>query len=886
MINLTQDAREALEHWFQRNASIWAAEGADATEVREDVTAHLMAEFPDTSKPVDLDDIHGVLNTMGLPAMGTIEADHTIRFAGLPTTHTDKEEPRRRWIVRFSKHITSHIFWITIWPALIIAFELLSNFCGGSFFSPVPTWLHAALVLTACLGGWYHAQSIKNGDTLATPAHTITRYASMVVAGYWSLLMLPVLLIGIAGYGTGVVVSFGIGLLFFPIFILCVLIAGAPFLLGAGLLRKNNKVFPDTPRWLGIAIGLILLLAIEGPSYITRYGVETNSPGIIRNFGSKKILLQMCYEGRMGNRHQTDTSGFLLNIISLKFFNSSAAGGSTIEEKRMMFYRVTGKAFNSVKAPTHLVKNRQRGTDFQFDKDLGGDGVFARVKNLDMSSSRLDGHIDHASGLGYWEWTMEFSNSSTQPKEARMQLLLPPQGVVSRLTLWVNGKPQEAAFSSTEKVTKAYKSVAVERRRDPVLVRWVAPDRVLVQCFPVPAKGTMKIRLGVTAPLSEQEQFFLPRLIEQNFGMSPRGEPLETDFWIQGDTELSMDGLEDQNAEGKWKETHGKLTTKETSNQHLHVQCHGGKRPSRVWTQDPFAPVESRVLIRETSDTPASARHTPETSVVVIDASSGTADWRESIANALDDLQKAGHTLHIVMAAEDTTIFENPPIRDIKFTGGQDNLEALEKGFDLAAKYKARNLIWLHGTQPVKFGSAESLIQRIERGLHIPKLMTVDLTGGPNRILEEISHAIRIHRQSRPAQPSDLTEGLTKLLSPPRTAVKWTTAPEETIPSDARKVWDHLARWNVWREVLDSDRSPAVVKRAALYQLVTPVSGAVVLETQAQYREFGLKQVDPNSVPSIPSIPEPSSALLIMMGASLFLFRRQKAGRVCNLPAG
>ena len=44
------------------------------------------------------------------------------------------------------------------------------------------------------------------------------------------------------------------------------------------------------------------------------------------------------------------------------------------------------------------------------------------------------------------------------------------------------------------------------------------------------------------------------------------------------------------------------------------------------------------------------------------------------------------------------------------------------------------------------------------------------------------------------------------------------------------------------------------------YQLVTPVSGAVVLETQAQYDQAGLKPVDPDSVPIV---PEPETWMLI-----------------------
>jgi hypothetical protein len=63
---------------------------------------------------------------------------------------------------------------------------------------------------------------------------------------------------------------------------------------------------------------------------------------------------------------------------------------------------------------------------------------------------------------------------------------LPPGGVVSRLTLWVNGEEREAAFAGRSQTRQAYQQV-VSRRRDPVLVTTAGRDRVLVQCFPVPA---------------------------------------------------------------------------------------------------------------------------------------------------------------------------------------------------------------------------------------------------------------------------------------------------------------------------------------------------------------------------------------------------------------
>ena len=83
--------------------------------------------------------------------------------------------------------------------------------------------------------------------------------------------------------------------------------------------------------------------------------------------------------------------------------------------------------------------------------------------------------------------------------EARLQLALPPGGVVSRATLWVNGEEREAAYGGRGEVRAAYQRVAVQQRRDPLLVTTKGADRVLAQAFPVPRNGgTIKFKIGIT----------------------------------------------------------------------------------------------------------------------------------------------------------------------------------------------------------------------------------------------------------------------------------------------------------------------------------------------------------------------------------------------------
>jgi hypothetical protein len=85
----------------------------------------------------------------------------------------------------------------------------------------------------------------------------------------------------------------------------------------------------------------------------------------------------------------------------------------------------------------------------------------------------------------------------------------------------------------------------------------------------------------------------------------------------------------------------------------------------------------------------------------------------------------------------------------------------------------------------------------------------------------------------------------------------------------------HLARLWAAGEVLRllesrnaTDREQAT-KLAMRYQIVTPVSGAVVLETQEQYNQAGLQPASPATVPSI---PEPEEWLLMFVVAAMLLW--------------
>ena len=105
--------------------------------------------------------------------------------------------------------------------------------------------------------------------------------------------------------------------------------------------------------------------------------------------------------------------------------------------------------------------------------------------------------------------------------------------------------------------------------------------------------------------------------------------------------------------------------------------------------------------------------------------------------------------------------------------------------------------------------------------------------------------------------------------------VRTTTKVENPQSLEATQTSDHLARLWANDEITriltarDEKLNEAATSLAVRYQLVTPVSGAVVLETAEQYRDAGLQPVDAGTVPTI---PEPEMVILLLIMAMFLIW--------------
>jgi hypothetical protein len=761
------------------------------------------------------------------------------------------------------------LFFGVLLPSITFIVELTTNMCAQDLFDPMPTPFHLFLVAFVPASNGFLWWSLWKQHTRYLPLLGVTSAATVGIASFYTLVFLPV-----TPFAVFAIIFAGLGLL--P---LTPILSLAATLYARRKLKQLNAqtVSQKIPHLLlGFSLGLLALVVAELPSVVTRVGLQmatstdsaTNQRGIklLRSFGSQDLMLRNCYQVQQG----------MTDLLS-----AAIAMGDPVtqDEARRIYYRVTGTPFNAVKPPAKSNRQvRAWGNDFEFDSALGGTAVAGQVKGLSLETSRQDQSIDANAAVSYTEWTLVFKNVHSQQREARAQIALPPGGVVSRLTLWVNGEEREAAFAGRAQVREAYNQVAIQQRRDPVLVTTSGLDRVLMQCFPVPPNGEMKVRLGITAPLqlesNEQATLQLPYLLERNFGIN---EDRKHYVWIESKQPLTANlaELKAEQVEGGKFALRGNVAEARLSESFLRVTR--TNVATDAWTPDTLSQ-SSAVITQHIEAQPATA---PSRVVFVVDGSLPMKDRAQAMAATLSKLPSSVESL-ILLASDNVEelsqgVQKIAPqafadlMRKADFVGGHDNLPALLRAWDSAAERPNSVIIWLHGAQPIEMQGIAELQQRYQRRPNGPRLYDLQLLAGPNRLAEQMESLSTV-------EPiTNRLAGLERLFATwggtaSRFVVTRTKANRKgAATTNAIAAANHLARlWandEVKRLIAARAKPEDTIKLAASYQLVTAVTGAVVLETKEQYERAGLQPVNANTVPTI---PEPETwALIIVVGTVL-----------------
>ncbi len=870
----TEPGRVELERFLEAMrlelSEAEASDVGDPDEVVEDMRRHVHEELAIRGVTmVTLEALAPILGALG--AGGDRPRSDTLE--------TPKEKPNRKRSGDSSVFMGVACF-LSISLAFVTLFVEASNhMCAEMFFDPLPTPWHMFLVFCVPASQAIIALTDQVQGPMKRLGYGVLSGLGIGISAYYSLIFLPLLPFAL------VALVAGIGLL--PMSPLISLVTS--IYLYRKLRRENASNAPGKIPgvWFGIAFGLLALPAASLPGIVTDYGLrmalsedpEESARGVefLRDFGSEERLLENCY---VRPSSTNDPISMLLQV----------ADPVVPRAARPIYYRVTGFAFNSVAPPDEWRDNWLVNPEFGWRglEEQGGTEVAGRSAELSLASSRIDTKVQAAEATAYTEWTLVFRNDSRELREARGQIVLPPGSLVSRLTLWVDGEPLEAAFASVGETRGAYQAV-VRRRRDPVLVTTSGPDRVLMQCFPVPQNGgEMKVRVGFTSPLAldaaGQGTLALPSFTERNFDVR---QELRHSVWIESTHELAagVDALTYEKPAGDEFTARGELDDEALTDPAASIQVKRPADANLVWSEQSFGDGESVVLQTLSNSSIGSL----ERVIFAIDGSATMSAVGEQIARSLSAIP--GAEFGVIIAGDTPVELVAPTlatpealeeaaelITEFDYLGGRDLVPAATLAWDRCAEKEGSILMLVHGAQPVELSSVEALTQRMDRRSNGPRIVAVRATRGPNRVLRglEGKRELTIFPRQGPLE-EDLRSAFDEWKQGRVTMIRRREVSSDELENlgGAKEASRHVSRLWAADSILEarreqmSDWRDSATQLAAHYQIVTPVSGAVVLESAAQMAAAGLEQGDPQQVPSV---PEPEMVLLILITLVMLAF--------------
>lgn len=775
----------------------------------------------------------------------------------------------------------------TVLPVLVILIEGLTGMCATAFFDPMPTPAHAAvlaIVPAANLAAWL----VLTGRLSARPrALAFATGAASAIATFYAVLFLPVLPFAVLG-----LIAF-VGIL--PLSPLLAAIATVK-------LRRRQTVHEGDSRRTrapfvgGIVAALAALIAIDVPQTVTTYALKlTQSPSaqdrargidLLRRFTDPDDLARLAWGA---SRRPLGPAALLIALVEDGGHDPLSLRPPFVSPQHVaeVYYRVTGRPLQSADASLQhrpLFGMRAQQALWSFDPNVGGQSVGAKVPGLTLASSRIDASINPDDALAYLEWQLEVRNDSALAREARLMLALPPGGVVSRVTLWVNGVEEEAAYAAKGQVRAAYERV-VRRAQDPFLVTTKGADRVLAQAFPVPANGgTMRFKVGITAPLDltslTEGRLVLPAIIERNLEVA---DGVRHAVWVESRAGVSGGGddLVASSLPGGGTRLTGEIADR------------GGVRPVLTVTRTPAPRTTMARLPGEaiaSQEIRAATRRADDALMIVLDGSARVAPHINAIIRALDDIP-SGFPVGLAVAGPTPVTLPPKPwspghkanitaaVRSAGFAGGEDNAPALAAAFAALGGAERGRVLWVHGPQPVAFAASKTRMEQAgERQRRTPAVSLYALEDGPNALIADAPWSWGATDVPRTGSVSgDLgsvfkrASGLAPAIEVKRTLSHVTQAGDALDAAQSASGFGsgHIARLAANDAVLamvmrDPVRARDEAARiAAAHQLVTPVSGAVVLETAQQYVDAGLKPVTAQTG-KVPTVPEPHEWALIV----------------------
>lgn len=806
-------------------------------------------------------------------------------------------------------------------PLVALAVEMVSGMCAEVFFNPIPKAIHIASLLVIPFGHLWilrHQKTYLQKSKKKLTILSLVQGISLGISLFYTLVFLPITPISFLA-----IVFLGLG--FLSLSPLLSFIAGLFYFSHSSKTYFNKNILETRPTitfkhvfYIGFLLGFFLL-----PMHALRTTQLTRN--IQMALSTNPLTSQKAIQ-KLKTKNKHDFEKALFENMGVRDHLRSPLGGngriswfnmfsfsdryvhpdhnpnriSTQDAKRIFFW-VTG----STTLPSNPRK-LYRSWGVYLNETFDNMSIKAKVKKpflpiertgLHLSASTINGHIDENDGVGYLEWVMTVKNHDDWQREALMKLHLPPHAAMSRLTLWINGVEQEAAYAEKKKVTQAYQKI-VSRKKDPVLATQKSPGQIDLRMFPVPRNGgIMKFKIGLSfsgflGADPHSASLTLPTVHGENVHIA---QNVVHDITFESKTKLlaSSTWIHQNRSKPKFDLFHLKSRL-------LHENFQMLSNRILRWAQD-----QKPRYVNDTDAKTKTIIHQrihphklpPKPITLVIDPSDhvlvGQTNGFENLLRELVDqnlvsnvIYAGSHHPYIALYAGHSQSSSDR----LKFTfqkGGFDSAQALAKALELAnvksnvdqsSQKKSslkQNIVWIHGSGTDVGQSTEALKKALVQIQGPVDVYTMALNANHSSTFlnsrEFKLDVIKLPRSSRldkdvrrhvsylSGQEERYAFKRKKITSHERSKMNASTLGTRSDNQHIARLWayDHIVE-----QIKDEANIESAIKLGQHHRLVTPVTGAVVLENKVQFKDAGLKQVKPQSVPSI---PEPETYALLMV---------------------
>jgi TonB family protein len=161
-------------------------------------------------------------------------------------------------------------------------------------------------------------------------------------------------------------------------------------------------------------------------------------------------------------------------------------------------------ACQSAGAPEPIVKDKGRAAAAPVE--TGGRFVARGTAGdeHELKLNKLAVEVGTSPGTVHSHLTMEVATAAEGQSEALIRMPVPRGAAVTDAVLWVNDKPMRGAFVERQRAQNIYTSI-VTRRRDPALVTWDGPGWIAVSIFPLEKNRSRRLELAWIEPAAEAD---------------------------------------------------------------------------------------------------------------------------------------------------------------------------------------------------------------------------------------------------------------------------------------------------------------------------------------------------------------------------------------------